>query len=67
MHQQPINLAKRQAYPLPIKVLKDLYVMLMTNATHSDVTLANFHIVAEKKSSILKTARNIAIANQTNV
>jgi len=40
--------------------------MLMTSATHSDVTLANFHIVAEKRSRIPKNARNTAIANQIN-
>jgi len=39
----------------------------MTSATHSDVTLANFHIVAEKRSRIPKSARNTAIANQINV
>jgi len=38
----------------------------MTSATHSDVTLANSHIVAEKRSRIPKNARNRAIANQIN-
>jgi len=50
-----------------MKVSKGLFVTLMRSATHSDVTLANFRIVAEKRCRIPKNARNTAIANQINV